>query len=419
MPTENKPSPRTGRAATSRSQATRPTGTRFKTPAASGPARHAAKTSAGTRGHHIPHGAHGHVQPVYTRRSAQPARRSHVPVIAAIICAVAVLVLFIVVGLPAITGLFTSGSADQTVEAGVEVEVNIPQGATGDQIASILSENNIIPDPQDYYAEVKAQNADMSLKPGDYRFTTLQDPADVVAQLVAGPNVQGVTLTIVEGLTVEQTAQRVEEVYGIAADDFMVQAKASNYAADYDFLADVADDSLEGFLYPKTYSFAGTPTADDIIRAMLDQYQVEVASLDFDGARATIKSRYGVELSDYDLLTMASVIEREALTEDQRYNVSSTFYNRLEAGMPLQSDATMMYVTGGAVTSEDLKRESPYNTYLNQGLPPTPICSPSLASIKAALAPADTDYLYFFITTDDEYFSETYDQHLAAIEENR
>ena len=307
--------------------------------------------------------------------------------------------LFIVVGLPAITGLFTSGSADQTVEAGVEVEVNIPQGATGDQIASILSENNIIPDPQDYYAEVKAQNADMSLKPGDYRFTTLQDPADVVAQLVAGPNVQGVTLTIVEGLTVEQTAQRVEEVYGIAADDFMAQAKASNYAADYDFLADVADDSLEGFLYPKTYSFAGTPTADDIIRAMLDQYQVEVASLDFDGARATIKSRYGVELSDYDLLTMASVIEREALTEDQRYNVSSTFYNRLEAGMPLQSDATMMYVTGGAVTSEDLKRESPYNTYLNQGLPPTPICSPSLASIKAALAPADTDYLYFFITT--------------------
>lgn len=419
MPTENKPSPRTGRAAMSRAQATRPTGTRFKTPAASGPARHAAKTSAGIRGHHIPHGAHGHVQPVYTRRSAQPTRRSHVPVIAAIICAVAVLVLFIVVGLPAITGLFTSGSADQTVEAGVEVEVNIPQGATGDQIASILSENNIIPDPQDYYAEVKAQNADMSLKPGDYRFTTLQDPADVVAQLVAGPNVQGVTLTIVEGLTVEQTAQRVEEVYGIAADDFMAQAKASNYAADYDFLADVADDSLEGFLYPKTYSFAGTPTADDIIRAMLDQYQVEVASLDFDGARATIKSRYGVELSDYDLLTMASVIEREALTEDQRYNVSSTFYNRLEAGMPLQSDATMMYVTGGAVTSEDLKRESPYNTYLNQGLPPTPICSPSLASIKAALAPADTDYLYFFITTDDEYFSETYDQHLAAIEENR
>ena len=113
---------------------------------------------------------------------------------------------------------------------------------------------------------------------------------------------------------------------------------------------------------PRPTPLQGTPTADDIIRAMLDQYQVEVDSLDFDGARATIKSRYGVELSDYDLLIMASVIEREALTEDQRYNVSSTFYNRLEAGMPLQSDATMMYVTGGAVTLGGPQAREPLQT---------------------------------------------------------
>ena len=277
----------------------------------------------------------------------------------------------------------------------------------------------MIPDPKDYYSAVRELKADTQIKPGDYLFTTLQDPVSVVEQLMEGPNVEGVTLTIAEGLTVKQTAARVEEVYGIAADDFLAQAKASTYVADYPFLEGAADDSLEGFLYPKTYSFSGTPTSDEIIRAMLNQYQTEVASLDFESARSAVAQRYGVELSDYEMLTLASIIEREALTEDQRYKVSSTFYNRLEQGMALQSDATMMYVTGGEVTADDLHTESPYNTYLNQGLPPTPICSPSLASIKAALEPADTNYLYFFITFDNEYFSESYDQHLEAIEENR
>jgi UPF0755 protein len=116
---------------------------------------------------------------------------------------------------------------------------------------------------------------------------------------------------------------------------------------------------------------------------------------------------------------MASIIEREAVTDDQRASISSVFYNRLQAAMPLQSDATMGYVTGGEVTADDLKQESPYNTYLNEGLPPTPICAPSLASIQAALAPADTNYLYFYIVQENgqttSSFSETYDEHLASI----
>ena len=215
------------------------------------------------------------------------------------------------------------------------------------------------------------------------------------------------------------TGKRVEEAYGVSSGDFLAQAKASNYVADYPFLEGVADDSLEGYLYPKTYSFTSTPTADQVIRAMLDQFELEVASLDFDSARATIKERYGVEMSDYDFINLASIVEREGLTAEQRGKVASTFYNRFEAGMPLQSDATMMYVTGGAVTADDLDQESPYNTYKNQGLPPTPICSPSLESIEATLNPPETDYLYFFITTEDEWFSETYDGHLAAIAENR
>ena len=394
-------------------------GTRFKSGQTS--RAHAAAPASGTRYRRQATGqaaSHQRVQPAYTRTQQAPRKTSPAVVVAAIVGAIAVVAAFVFLVFPAITSML-AGEPEEQIEAGIEVQVDIPEGASGDQIASLLSEANVIPDPQEYYAAVRSMQADTMLKPGSYLFTTLEDPEDVVRQLMEGPNVEGVSLTIPEGLTVAQTAQRVADAYGIDADSFIETAKASSYVADYPFLEGVADDSLEGFLYPKTYTFSSTPTADEIIRAMLDQYQSEVAVLDFDTARANIQSRYGVEMSDYDFLIFASIIEREALTEDQRYNVSSTFYNRFEAGMPLQSDATMMYVTGGEVTADDLKVESLYNTYLNQGLPPTPICAPSLSSIQAALEPADTDYLYFFITFDDEYFSSTYDDHLAAIEENR
>lgn len=401
--------------------AARPQGTRFKTNAAPQggsyrPSSYGRPATGGAGSHARPSARSGHVQPAYVRPSAQK-KTSPVPVIIAVVVAIAVVAGFLVFALPAITGMFVGGQETEQVEAGVEVQVSIPEGSSGDQIASILSEAGVIPDPQDYYAAVKAQNADMQLKPGDYLFTTLQDPDEVVTQLIAGPNVAGVTLTIPEGLTVAQTASRVEEVYGIPAADFEAQAKASAYVADYPFLEGVADDSLEGFLYPKTYTFSGTPTADTVIRAMLDQYQAEVASaLDFESARSLVSERYGIDMSDYDFLILASIVEREGLDDEQRANVASTFYNRLEIGMALQSDATMMYVTGGEVTAEDLKQESPYNTYLNQGLTPTPICAPSLNSIQAVLDPPDTNYLYFFITHDEVYFSETYDEHRQSYE---
>lgn len=307
------------------------------------------------------------------------------------------------------------------VADGQAVELTIPEGASGDDIAQLLSENHVVDNPRDYYAAVEQLDAASQIKPGDYALTTHMGAEDVVRQLVEGPNVEGLRLTVAEGLTVSQTAAAVEEALGIPADDFTAQAKASNYASDYAFLADAANDSLEGFLTPKTYTFGRDAqlTADDVIRTMLDQYEVEVAQFDFASAEAAIQSRYGVTMSDYDIITMASIIEREAITSEQRPKVSSTFYNRLAQGMALQSDATMMYVTGGEVTAADLETESPYNTYLNQGLTPTPICTPSAASIEAALNPAETDYLYFFITQDNEYFSATYDEHLQAIEENR
>ncbi len=221
-----------------------------------------------------------------------------------------------------------------------------------------------------------------------------------------------------------KTAAYVQDALGIPADDFVAQAKASNYSSDYPFLSGAADDSLEGFLWASTYDFSGKEvSADAVIRAMLDRYVTATASLDWQSGEAALKGAYGVDFDDYDVLILASVIEREAVTEQDRPLVSSVFYNRMRDGMPLQSDATMGYVTGGEVTADDLKKESPYNTYLNKGLPPTPICTPSIECVQAALNPQSTDYLYFLIIENGTYsnhtFSRTYDEHMAAIEQAR
>ena len=411
-------------------QAQRPAGTRFRTDAAgaSRPAPSAARgrSAAGTRF------SRAAQQPVsarpvrsgsgspYSRGGARPPRKSSpIPVIIGVLIAIG-----IVAGAAFFVFPRLFGGPSSTVEAGQQVTLTIPEGSSGDSIASILSENHVIEDPSEYYAAVKKLNAEMSLKPGDYQFTTLQDPVQVVKQLVAGPNVQGVKLTVPEGKTVAQTAQIVEDVYGIPTADFIAQAKASSYAADYPFLSEASGDSLEGFLYPKTYSFSGMPTVDQVIRAMLDQYRADVIdALDFSSGRSAINAAYGLDLSDYDVLILASVVEREGLHAEQRAHVASVFLNRLAgkgdfAGRPyLESDATLMYETGGAVTAEDIKNiDSPYNSYKNGGLPPTPICSPSAEAIRATLDPTDSDDLYFYITQDEEYFSQTYDEHMQSWE---
>lgn len=428
----------------------RPAGARFRTPdsasapsqrprsaaypshGAPSPAQAPAPHAAGSRFAQGSHQSYAHQgsqgptympqrsQGAYARGGARPPKKgSSVPVVIGVLIAIAVVAGAALFLFPRIFG---GDSAN--IEAGQQVSITIPEGSSGDAIATILVENHIIADSGEYYAAVKKLNAEMSLKPGDYQFETLQDPLSVVKQLVAGPNLEGVKLTVPEGKTVEQTAQLVEDAYGISADEFISQAKASAYAGDYPFLADAGNDSLEGFLYPKTYTFAGTPTADEVIRAMLDQYQLDVFdAFDFDAGRAAISATYGIELSDYELLTLASIVEREGLNADQRAHVASVFLNRLAgkgdfAGRPyLQSDATLMYETGGAVTAEDIQGiDSPYNSYQNAGLPPTPICSPSSEAILATLEPMDSDDLYFYITQDEEYFSQTYDEHMQSWE---
>ena len=306
------------------------------------------------------------------------------------------------------------------VEDGQAVTVVIPEGSSGSDIINILLDAGVIHSSRDFRQAAQDQNADQNLHSGTYSFTTGMDPVEVVRQLAAGSTSTEGKLQVPEGLTVTQTAQQVEQQLGIPAKEFLAQAKASNYTKEYPFLKSVGEDSLEGFLYPKTYDFAGQkPTADKVIRSMLTQYAGEMHSLDMEGACEKLNKRYdNLNINNYDLLKLASIIEKEAINEDDRPLVSSVFYNRLNSGMYLQSDATMGYVTNGAATADDLKKESPYNTYLNGGLPPTPICSPSMWALEAAMEPADTEYLFFFIIENGDYsnhtFTKTYEEHDAA-----
>ena len=381
-----------------------------KRPRPQGQARaHAKAAPAGRRVNHYDVGSH-----------AVPQRRRGVPVAA--IVAIVLAVVLVGVGGFFVIRHFLNPYEGTRVEDGQTVTVEIPEGSSGSEIVQLLLDAGVIHSSKDFRSAVQAQNADQSLRCGTYTFVTGSDPADVVAQLVAGPNSSEGQLQIPEGLTIQKTAEVVEETYGIPVDDFLEQAKASNYVKDYPFLEEAANDSLEGFLYPKTYNLAGKDvTADSVIRLMLSQYQTELGNIDTEAARKKLAERYNnLNVTDYDLLKIASIIEKESIAEEDRDKVSSVFYNRLNTGMNLQSDATMGYVTEGLVTSEDLQSDSPYNTYLYGGLPPTPICSPSMWALEAAMNPADTNYLFFFIIEDGNYsnhtFSETYEEHSSAYE---
>ncbi|MBO4365590.1 MAG: endolytic transglycosylase MltG [Eggerthellaceae bacterium] len=316
--------------------------------------------------------------------------------------------------------LFDGFMGDQytLAQEGSEITVTIADGSTVNQMAQTLGDSGLIANARDFKSRVKELGVESNLKPGTYKIKAGTSVDDIITTLEAGPEAQGVTIP--EGYTLTQIAQAVDDYTAgrISADDFTAAATdAEAYVEDYPFVEDAYDGSLEGFLFPKTYEVTESDTADTMVRKMLDQFAAETEGLDYSYAEEQ-------GLSPYDVLKLASVIEKEAVAEN-RATVASVFYNRMaqDPQMKLQSDATVAYVVGEDPTPEDLEVDSPYNTYKVDGLPAGPICSPSLDCLQAACSPEKTDYLYFYFTQNDdgtmEYtFSEEYDEHLDAIAES-
>ena len=353
------------------------------------------------------------------KRRSSGGRRSPVPMmVTGVVALAAVLGVVFLLIIPHLTGGSSSDGDRQKITAGQVVEVTVPDGSGAADVASALYGAGVIESKSEFLTKVKRSNAEASLKSGTYSLVTGDSLDNLIQLLCSGGNSSASTLVIPEGYTVPKVASAVEAAFGISADDFMSQAKASNYVADYPFLAAANNDSLEGYLFPKTYDFSGKDvTADLVIRTMLTQWQTEMASIDFDAVCASLNTRYQLSVTQEDVLTVASIVEREAANDDDRGKIASVFFNRLAVGMPLQSDATLAYWKGGEVTASELAQEdNEWNTYTRKGLTPTPICSPGMASINAACNPDDTNYFYFYISGDYHVFSETYEQHQQAID---
>jgi UPF0755 protein len=342
-------------------------------------------------------GQHG-----YVGYSVNGMRRKSSPVRTVIVAVIALAV----VGLLAFGGynvLASFGLFGSATSASEEVEVFIPEGSATSEIARFLKDKNVIAKESSFISAVQQRGVESQLQPGKYTLRTNMTDNEAIDALIVGPSgsLGGNKLTIPEGLTLEATAAKVEAACGIPAADFIAEAHmADKYVAEFPFLAGVYNNSLEGFLYPKTYQVPVDATAEDVVRILLKQFAIEISGLDLAYAE-------GKNLNIYDIVIIASMIEKETAQLDERPLVSSVIYNRLHEGMKLQICATVVYAIGmenydgHPLLNSDLEIDSPYNTYIVDSLPAGPICSPHISSIEAAAHPAETDYFYYVLTSED------------------
>lgn len=299
-----------------------------------------------------------------------------------------------------------------------EIVITIPRGATTTSIGSILMENDLIRSEIIFKLTSKELEADGNMKAGDFKLSKSMNMTEIINKLVSGDvYLDTFTFTIPEGFEIRQIIDRLEAEGFINREVFMNELQ--NGVFSYKFM-DMLDnrDELEGYLFPDTYEMKVGSTEYDIINKMLSRFD------------QIFKDEYYQRLEELglsmnELITLASIIEREARAKEEFPLVSSVFHNRIQKGMLLQSCATVQYVLGERkerLTYADIEIDSPFNTYMNAGLPPAPIASPGVLAIESALYPEETDYLFFVVKKDGNgthVFSRTLDEHNKAKEDNR
>lgn len=277
--------------------------------------------------------------------------------------------------------------------------VFVPDGASFRGISQRLADAGVIRHGLNLRLWARWTGADRQMRRGEYLFRGSVSPLQVLDRLRSGKD--GLhSVTIPEGSTLNAIAAAFEAAGFGGADQFRCVATDPQFLLDHALPASGA----EGYLYPDTYRFDWSTTPKEVLAAMLRRYREEAIRLEAERQRAG--------LSEHSMVTLASIIERETGLESERALVAAVFRNRLRIGMRLQADPTTVYGldVDRPPTAADLDTENPYNTYLHDGLPPGPICSPGRDALKAALAPAAVDYLYFVARGDGSHVFST---HLA------
>ncbi|MFQ5967198.1 MAG: endolytic transglycosylase MltG [Acidimicrobiia bacterium] len=308
------------------------------------------------------------------------------------------------------------GPEAPAVPPGQPVEVEVPTGASAQQIGDLLTEVGVVSSRSDFEAATREAGASQALKAGTYQLTTGMQPEAVVAVLVEGPVIETYWITVPEGL-------RTEEILGrVAAQSHMTIGELAGALSSGDVASalrgpDAADDlaSWEGLLFPDTYQMARNWSAAEVLEVLVLTMEQNFSQVDWANTRAD-------SLTPYERLIVASLVESETRLDRDRPLVATVILNRLDAGMPLQIDATVLYalgVRGRSPTPSELEIDSLYNTYIYPGLPPTPISAPGAASLAAVAAAVEADYLYFVLTGSDgsHSFTSDYEEFLRWKEE--
>lgn len=292
------------------------------------------------------------------------------------------------------------------------VAVTIEAGLNTAQIADKLADAGVISNAHTFRVYAALTQTEARLQPGKYRFKTDQTYYEILKKLTSKPKLKLVTVVVPEGFTAGQIGKRLAKITKRPPADFneYIRGQGVPQVRPNELPAEL--NTVEGYLFPKTYEFEERAHPRAIISRMIEQFNRETASIDWTFANDK-------KLTRHQIITVASLIEREAKAPDERPLVAAVIYNRLAKGMPLQLCATVQYLLPepkDVLTEEDLKIASPYNTYQQTGLPPGPIANPGIDSIKAALAPAQVDYLYYVLTSPDGHhtFTNNYNEFLRA-----
>ena len=327
-------------------------------------------------------------------RSRKTSRRRPASKVAAVVCLVAVL-LFIV----ALYALFLKPN-HAALPDGTAVTYTVKSGASSAGIAAGMKKAGLIDSTTIFQFRLLKSGARRYLKAGTHRFVAGSNYDRLILELQQSPGAPAVKVVIPEGKNIKQIAAILEDKLGLSAAEFTAYAEhaAPDFVDQYPFLAGVYGDSLEGYLFPDTYQFSKDSSIKQVCSDMLGR---------FSQVWSTLSVPDSAPYSATQLVTIASLVEKEVSVPAERPLVSSVIYNRLDRNMRLQLCSTVQFLLPDPdknklrLTADDLATPSPYNTYLHAGLPPGPIANPGKAALQAAIAPAKTDYLYFVLTGKD------------------